>query len=109
MPNVKAFLPPRRGNAARSRLFPAQSRVYELRYHLVKHPESVQIPLGAILHLLHDRDRRQPTTFEGIGLNGANGPMEPQRAANDGEIGAVSSCLRSTQLYMLRQNRTAAA
>ncbi len=34
--------------------------IYELRYHLLNHPGRSQIPLKAILHLLHERDRRQP-------------------------------------------------
>jgi hypothetical protein len=34
--------------------------IYELRYGLLNHPERMQIPLKAILHLLHERDRRQP-------------------------------------------------
>jgi maltose alpha-D-glucosyltransferase/alpha-amylase len=33
--------------------------IYELRYHLFNHPERSPIPLRALLHLLHDRDRRQ--------------------------------------------------
>ena len=32
--------------------------IYELRYHLLNHPERIQIPLKAILYLLHERDRR---------------------------------------------------
>jgi maltose alpha-D-glucosyltransferase/alpha-amylase len=33
--------------------------IYELRYHLLNHPERVRIPLRALLHLLQERDRRQ--------------------------------------------------
>lgn len=33
--------------------------IYELRYQLLTDPQRAQIPLHAILHLLHERDRRQ--------------------------------------------------
>ncbi len=36
--------------------------IYELRYHLLNHPDRSQIPLRALLHLLHERDRRQTGT-----------------------------------------------
>ena len=43
--------------------------IYELRYHLMIHPDRAQIPLRAILHLLHERDRRQsPATAEAVKL-----------------------------------------
>jgi len=32
--------------------------IYELRYHMLNNPNRLQIPLRAILHLLHERDRR---------------------------------------------------
>jgi maltose alpha-D-glucosyltransferase / alpha-amylase len=35
--------------------------IYELRYHLLNDLRRVQIPLRALLHLLHERDRRQTT------------------------------------------------
>jgi hypothetical protein len=34
--------------------------IYELRYQLLNHPERSEIPIKALLHLLHERDRRQP-------------------------------------------------
>ena len=44
--------------------------VYELRYHLLNHPTRSQIHLKAILHLLHERDRR-PVWGEGQGTKNA--------------------------------------
>jgi len=34
--------------------------IYELHYHLLHHPQRIHIPLKAILHLLQERDRREP-------------------------------------------------
>ena len=34
--------------------------IYELRYHLVNHPERCHIPLRSMLNLLRQRDERRP-------------------------------------------------
>ena len=60
--------------------------IYNLRYQLLNHPKGVQVPLKALLHLLHEQDRRQSyrDREDGNGLepSSASIPQQPELTAN---------------------------
>jgi maltose alpha-D-glucosyltransferase/alpha-amylase len=56
--------------------------IYELRYQLLNHPERSQIALKAILHLLHERDRRQPDQPTDPPADSAAASADVPQAAN---------------------------